>query len=209
MSEKRMNKTTEGLQQSGFSLIEVLFGMLILAIGILGMVSMQINSKRIGHDALQRSIATNLAQDMIERMRINRTELGSYVGASGISSGAITLGGAAIATSKPSSDCTISTCTPAELAAYDLWEWERSMRGAGEISAEGNLVGGLVNPTACITHNRGLITLAVAWDAFQSLGNPFEPAQCGVGLGLYGDDDEERQVVYFTTLIFPGLYPTE
>lgn len=207
MSEHTMKQRRQG--QGGYSLIEILIGMLILAIGILGMASMQISSKRMGHDALQRSIATSLAHDMMERMRINRQELGSYVGTSGTSSGATTIGGTATATSKPSPDCATSVCTPDQLAAYDLWEWEQALRGATEVSADGNSIGGLVNPTACITHNNGLVTLAIAWDSFQNLGNPFEPVQCGVGLGLYGTDDEERQVVFFTTMIFPDLYSAE
>ena len=190
-------------KQAGFSLIEVLIGMLLLTIGILGMASMQINAKRLGNDALQRSIATTLAHDMIERLRSNPMALGAYVGSATVTSGSITVGGGQRG-SEPTPDCKTSTslCNPDELANHDLWEWERTLDGVNEQSSGGASVGGLVNPRGCITIFDGLITTTVAWDSFQDLGNPtVDIVQCGVGEGLYGTNDAERQVVFFTTYI--------
>ena len=55
----------------GATLIEVLIAVLVLAVGILGLMGLQINGKRTTYEALQRSAAVNLAQDMINRMRAN------------------------------------------------------------------------------------------------------------------------------------------
>lgn len=59
--------------QRGFSLIEVLVTVLILAIGLLGLAGLQSTALRSNHSAYLRSQATVLAYDIIDRMRANRT----------------------------------------------------------------------------------------------------------------------------------------
>lgn len=54
--------------QGGFTLIEVLVALLVLAVGVLGMASMQLKAMQSAHAAYQRSIATMAAQDMVERL---------------------------------------------------------------------------------------------------------------------------------------------
>ena len=63
---------------SGFSLIEVLVALLVLAIGLLGLAALQAQGLRFNHDALVRTNATHLAYDIIDRMRVNRTNVGAY-----------------------------------------------------------------------------------------------------------------------------------
>ncbi len=201
---KKFNK------QQGFSLIEVLIGMLILTIGILGMASMQITSKRLGYDALQRSIATNLTHDIVERMRSNRFVLGSYVSTGSYISG---LGGAQLTAPVDSckatecldaASCAAVRCADAQIALQDIYEWEQALDGASE-KVGASSVGGLVNPRACISNDNGLIRVAIAWQGFQALGNPLTGNAfadgCGVGQGLYGNADEQRQLIFFTTYI--------
>jgi type IV pilus assembly protein PilV len=60
-------------QQSGFTLIEILVAVVILALGLLGMAGMQANSLRNNQSAYFRSQATVLAYDILDRMRANRT----------------------------------------------------------------------------------------------------------------------------------------
>ncbi len=59
-------------RQSGFSLIEVLIALLVLAVGLLGLSALQAQGLRGGTSAHQRSQAVVLAYDMMERMRSNR-----------------------------------------------------------------------------------------------------------------------------------------
>ena len=54
---------------AGFSLMEVLVAMLILAIGLLGLASLQTQSLKFNHDAYVRSQATILAADIMDKMR--------------------------------------------------------------------------------------------------------------------------------------------
>lgn len=58
--------------QRGFSMIEVLVTVLILAIGLLGLAGLQSTALRSNHSAYLRSQATVLAYDIADRMRANR-----------------------------------------------------------------------------------------------------------------------------------------
>lgn len=56
----------------GFSLMEVLIALLILAVGLLGIAALQSVALKTNHSAYQRTQATFLAYDMMDRMRSNR-----------------------------------------------------------------------------------------------------------------------------------------
>lgn len=60
--------------QSGFTLLEVLVTMVVMALGLLGYAGLQMASLKNSASAYQRSQATILAYDMIDRMRVNRTQ---------------------------------------------------------------------------------------------------------------------------------------
>lgn len=161
-------------RQAGVGLIEVLIAVLVLAVGVLGIMSLQINGKRVNFQAMQRSSGAPLAQEMLERIRGNPGDLSLY---------AATVGGASI-TSAPSPDCAIATCSVgAQLAAYDLWEWEQRLDAAAS---------GLVNPTGCITVTGRYVAVSVAWESTVELD---QAGSGGCGDGKYGTDDKRRQEV--------------
>jgi type IV pilus assembly protein PilV len=60
-------------KQHGISLIEVLIALLLVSIGLLGLASLQANSLKFNRSAYDRSQATQLAYDIADRMRANRT----------------------------------------------------------------------------------------------------------------------------------------
>ena len=60
------------MRQSGFTLLEVLIAVLVLSIGLLGIAGLMATSMRNSHSAYQRTQATWLAYDIIDRMRGNR-----------------------------------------------------------------------------------------------------------------------------------------
>jgi len=60
-------------KQSGFSLLEVLISVFILAVGLLGLASLQMTSLKNNHSAQYRTSATVIAYDIIDRMRLNKT----------------------------------------------------------------------------------------------------------------------------------------
>lgn len=60
------------MRQSGFTLLEVLIAILVLSIGLLGLAGLMASSIRNNHSAYQRTQATWLAYDIVDRMRVNR-----------------------------------------------------------------------------------------------------------------------------------------
>jgi len=62
----------------GFSLIEVLVALLVLAIGLLGLAALQAQGLRFNHDAYIRTQATHLAYDIVDRMRANSANAAAY-----------------------------------------------------------------------------------------------------------------------------------
>ena len=68
-----MNKNT------GFTLIEVLIAMLVLAVGLLGLAALQASSLRNAQSAYNRSLATELAYDLADRMRANIPGIVTYI----------------------------------------------------------------------------------------------------------------------------------
>lgn len=103
------------IPSQGFSLIEVLIALLVLTIGLLGLANLQGQSISSSYNAHLRTQATSLARSVIDRMRANRelaAETASYQ---------------TVFTEPPTSagtDCSISNCTPEQMASYDLREWK-------------------------------------------------------------------------------------
>lgn len=96
--------------QRGFSLIEVLIALVILAVGLLGMASLMLNSLQSSQSASMRSQASLYAYDIIERIRANPEAVTStaYVLES---------------RSTPTTLTTCSPCTPQQRATRDISEW--------------------------------------------------------------------------------------
>jgi len=58
-------------KQQGFSLIEVLIASFIVAFGVLGMAALQLKTLQAAHSAYQRTIASVIAMDVVERLWAN------------------------------------------------------------------------------------------------------------------------------------------
>lgn len=63
----------------GFSLIEVLIALVVLAVGLLGVAMMQMMSLRFTQSANHRTMATNLAYELIDLARSNRDFSANYI----------------------------------------------------------------------------------------------------------------------------------
>lgn len=63
----------------GFTLIEVLIALLIVAVGLLSVAALQLQGLKYNHEAYLRSQINILAYDMAERMRLNRNNAADYV----------------------------------------------------------------------------------------------------------------------------------
>ncbi len=65
--------------QSGFTMMEILVTLLILAIGLLGIAALQFKAMRYSNDAFRRSQVTFLAYEIADRMRINKKNADDYI----------------------------------------------------------------------------------------------------------------------------------
>lgn len=69
---KPLQPTRFVIQESGFSLVEVLISVVILSFGLLGMVGLQAAALQGNRDARLQSTAINLARELAETMRGNK-----------------------------------------------------------------------------------------------------------------------------------------
>ena len=97
--------------QSGFSLIEALVALIVLSVGMIGIAALYGQGLSAGRTALYRQIAINLAGEMADRVRSNRTARVAYNAAIPNPVPACGPGGGV-------------DCTPAQLAGYDRSIWE-------------------------------------------------------------------------------------
>lgn len=130
-------------RQRGFTMLEILITLFLLTMWLLASAGVQSSSLQFNKAAQFRTQAVYLATDLAERMQANRTAAvaGTYVftGDAGTTS----------------ANCTGATCSPAELAAFDLAEW------SGRVSA--------VLPNASVTVSTAAVanpityTILISW----------------------------------------------
>jgi type IV pilus assembly protein PilV len=105
--------------ESGFTMVEVLVALVVLAIGLLGIAALYLNSLQAGRTAIYRTQAVNLAADLADRIRVNRTAVAGY---GNVFNDAFAEVPACFPTVFPTGGC-----TAAELATSDLSRWKASL----------------------------------------------------------------------------------
>lgn len=121
-----------------FSLIEAMVALVVLSVGMIGIAALYGQSLSAGRTAQLRTQAVNLASDMADRIRVNRRGLDAYAGA-GSNNGCDPQSGGA-------------SCTPAQMAAHDLFVWAAQVQrqlpnGQGTVQ----VATGTMPPTYTIT----------------------------------------------------------
>lgn len=71
MKPKPFRSHSPTLMQQGFTLLEALIALVVVSVGLLGVAHMQLTGIKYNHEALLRTKAGVLAQDMADRMRSN------------------------------------------------------------------------------------------------------------------------------------------
>jgi type IV pilus assembly protein PilV len=123
----------------GFSLVEVLVALVVTGIGILGLAKIQGLAYASTGNASERSLAALEASSLVAAMRANRTYWSttttpltvSIAGSATNPTVTVSAGDSTLANT--SYTCTYGTagtnapCTPAQLAAADLYEWATAL----------------------------------------------------------------------------------
>ncbi|HLF09943.1 MAG TPA: type IV pilus modification protein PilV [Gammaproteobacteria bacterium] len=102
-------------RHSGFSLIEAMVSLVVLSVGMIGIASLYGQGLGASRTALSRTVAVNLTADMADRIRVNRLAGAAYGGAAA-NNNCDPLGGGGV------------DCTPAGMAAHDLFRWDQQVR---------------------------------------------------------------------------------
>lgn len=131
----------------GFTLIEVLVAMLIIAIGVLGIAALQFKGLQYNQDAYFRTQVNYLAYDIADRMRLNQSNAATY---------ASSLTNYSVPGTRPTG-CT-QTGTSAVGASNDLSCWKQQLYDAippGSIADIHNDGGGLYTVSISWTDREG------------------------------------------------------
>lgn len=180
-------------QMTGFSLLEVMIAAVVLSFGLLGLVGIHAVAKFSSYEARQRTIANWLANDLVERARINQD--------SWTTQGMAIVSGNTILNmpSCANSDGTMLGCSRSERRALDLFYWQQSLLG----SAVFGTVSSLQAPVGCVIRGaNNSLTVGIFWQGRESLSDGANAVtamsnSCGLG---NASDRQRRQFVLTTTL---------
>ena len=103
-----MKSRAFGPRSSGFTMVEVLVALVVLAVGMLGIAGLYVMTLQSGGSAIYRMQAVSLASELADRIRANRNAGAVYAGA-------------AVATACAGAFATTIVCTPTQMAQNDLF----------------------------------------------------------------------------------------
>ena len=117
---------------SGFTLLEVLIALVLLSVGMLGIAALSLESLKTGQTALYRTKAINLAADMADSIRANRSALVDDANAFVVDLGedgtdnqcSDTMDADGVEVQAPAS------CTPVEMAEHSVFNWKNNLTDA-------------------------------------------------------------------------------
>jgi type IV pilus assembly protein PilV len=171
----------------GFTLIEVLVTLVIMAVGLMGLAGLQMTSLNSQFESYQRAQALLLVEDMSNRLRANTVAARAGAYPEGAAYGLGT-----------DEDCTTLTVT----AERDLCEWNDAVAGVNVVEGGRNL-GSAMGARGCIESIAGsadgeaIIRLTVAWQGMAASASPVSTC----GLNAFGDDDAFRRTVTIDTVL--------
>lgn len=157
-------RTPRPAKHAGFTMVEMLVALVVLGIGLLGLARLFMYTLQGNASAASRVIAINLAADMADRIRANRTANTAYTAAAPV-------------TTAPSPACvggTLSTtvvCTPAQMAAYDLYLWNLAVGCQGAAAPTTHCWAGSPAGTIAVTgpNAGGTYTYAITITWFEAV----------------------------------------
>jgi type IV pilus assembly protein PilV len=199
-------------RQAGFNMLEILFSLLVVTTGLLGLAGTQVVAQRAEQESYQRAQAMVLMTDIVDRINTNRKAAICYNITTNSGAGTSYLGTAGSGKYDISSySCTALATNPAAVnrALLDLKFIDQMLLGSTE-TISGGSVGAMLGARTCIGFDAvsQSYTVAIAW---QGTTSTFSPASWPTGpaiakncaLNLYGTDTQRR--VVWTTIMVASL----
>ena len=160
MALRRRHRRQTLRGERGFSLLESLLAMSILAVGLLGLAAMQTMALSYNVDANELTAATALASEMMERIHSNRLNVTTYNGALGTGIDTLNNG-----TAPPAAQV---------VARGDFFQWQANLLNAGLDSAQGLV--NVTNPFGPAALSQSEVVVEVNW----------QTSSQGIGAEAYG-----------------------
>ena len=181
------------LGNAGFTLIEVLVTLAVIALGLLGLAALQVRVHQAELEAYSRAQAIILLDDMANRINANRATAQCYAFAT--TGGSPYLGVPDAGHTAPLTCAGYGDTNTQQRAVSDLNEWDAGLQGTAE-QVGANAVGGALGARGCVTYDAATqtYTVAVAW---QGIVDTAAPA-VACGNSAYGRESQRR--VVWTTL---------
>ncbi|TMG84752.1 MAG: type IV pilus modification protein PilV [Betaproteobacteria bacterium] len=171
-------KTRLHSRESGFTLIDILISLFILGFGMLALARVMAQSSLSEVEASQRSQAMTLAQDMAERINLNRKNAAAYVGNYSATWGP---GGGA-------------DCSGLSGVEKDACEWQNLLAGGTTLDVR-SAIGAPIAALGCVVNPvPNIYVIAVAWQGMV----PTTGSDSVCGANAF-DREENRRV--FSTVV--------
>lgn len=136
-------------RQRGISLIESLVAIIVTALGILGILGVQMRTLADTQTGVRRAQAIRLIEDLSERMKVNPNALGNLA--------SYTTGWGTPGTAP--SDCKSTACSASNLAQYDIIQWKQSVLNSLPM-ADANV---FTVADETIANNRRQLGVMISW----------------------------------------------
>ncbi len=111
-------------KQSGFTLIEVLVSVFVLALGVIGVAGMQLTAMRNSQVSSYQTVAVQLAAELADKMRSNAVEMKK---ADDSNAFIFTYNSAADGDPTAGTKCFATACTAEQMADFDVYEWKQRL----------------------------------------------------------------------------------
>lgn len=191
--------------QQGYSLLENLIALLVLSFGILTTLGLQVTAAANVGAAAQRGLAAQLAQDMLERLRVHTQ--------ADREPGELDVQALWAASAPPASTCSRDAgCAGPAMLSFELADWRQLLDGDRQLLVQDGALlstGGLIDAHACLftpaSGRYGLYRLVLVWRSSMATVNPhLDDAQvdaCGNDSDRYGPGNVYRQVLSLSSYI--------
>jgi type IV pilus assembly protein PilV len=114
-----------GRQVAGFTMVEVLVAVLLLAVGLVGALAMQAHAMRTRQESALLTEAMQAAATLADRIRANAAQSSAYLGFEFDAATAVAAGDVPAA-----ADCSVAECDAAALAQYDLGAFRQQLQSS-------------------------------------------------------------------------------
>lgn len=172
-------------------MLELLVALVVSLVTLMGAAGLVVRTVQQEVESYQRLQALTLAQDMVDRLNVNRQVADCY---SNDATGR-ELGADAVTANVASIDC--GSSDQDARAEADLLAWHNALLGASEQTGGGTNLGAMIGARGCITKIVALdrtYRITVAW---QGMNETVAPTNNACGQNDYGPE-ERRRVIALT-----------